>query len=314
MLYLKIQGGLGNQLYQMFFGYELSSILKREIIFDYTRLVDGRGKFDEKQKHATILAINSYGLLESKFKKWENLGWEKKEDFHFFTEPRVTDTQNYIDFWFNINKKIEELKTVDINKPIYVDGHWQSYSYDPKKIDYFKRYLNQIEATDSQIKYEIETSDISCCINIRRGDYLTHYKGFFHECTMENYFNDAIELVDRYYEKQNKKVQYFIFSNDLDWCNENFKGENMRIVDHSFAGENFVEYLDLMRRCDSFIIPNSTFAIWAVITARNIDSMNRKGHSRIVVAPTKWYESNNSIPNPLTHSIAKYETINWKII
>ena len=313
MIYVKIQGGLGNQLYQMFFGYELASILNREVTFDFTRLVDGWEKLDEEQKHR-MLTVNLYGSLESKFKSWKSHGWEKEKDFHFFVEPRVSDTQNYIDFWNNINLKIEELKGVDPEKPIYVDGHWQSYSYTPKKVEYFRRYLDNIEASDSKIKYAIENADVSCCINVRRGDYITHHKGFFYECTMENYFNKAIELVNSRYKYTGKTVQYFIFSDQLDWCKENFKGDNMHIVDHSYAGENFTEYLDLMRRCDNFIIPNSTFAIWAAITSKDTNCEGAFSRPRTVVAPSKWYVSNDLVPNPLTHSIANFKTASWEII
>ena len=304
MIYLKIQGGLGNQLYQMFFGYELSRILKREIIFDFTRLTDGWENLSEEQKHRS-LALTLYGSLSNKFKTFSHSGWEKEEDFHFFLEPRVSDTENYIDFWTNIKDKIEELKSIDLDKIIYVDGHWQSYSYDNNQIRYFRSYLNNVKSSDSKIKYDIHNSEISCCINVRRGDYITHHKGFFHECTMENYFNKAISDLDSRFE--NKKVQYFIFTDQLDWCRENFKGDNMTIVDHSYSGEKFTEYLDLMRMCDHYIIPNSTFAIWAAITSHN--TINS-----IVYAPDKWYVSNSKVPNPLTNSIAQFVTEKWQII
>jgi hypothetical protein len=89
MIYLKIQGGLGNQLYQMFFGYELASILKREIIFDYTRITGGwedKDKGEKLQSRYRPLTLSLYGSLESKFKTWKNEGWEKEKEFHFFTE------------------------------------------------------------------------------------------------------------------------------------------------------------------------------------------------------------------------------------
>lgn len=301
MIYVKIQGGLGNQLYQMFFGYELSRILKREVQFDFTRLTDGWENLDEEQKHRT-LALTLYGSLGEKFKTFSHNGWEKENPFHFFIEPRVVDTDNYTYFWENINSKIEELKTVDKNKIIYVDGHWQSYSYSRKQIDYFTKYLNKVEAADSQIKFAIENTHVSCCINVRRGDYITHHNGFFHECTMENFYNKAMQDLN----SRLGNVEYFIFTDQLDWCQENFTGPNMTVVDHTYSGQKFTDYLDLMRSCQHFIIPNSTFAIWAAITHRK--------ENPIVYAPSKWYGSDTKVPNPLTHSINNEITSQWKII
>jgi hypothetical protein len=306
MIYVKIQGGLGNQLYQMFFGYELASILKREVVFDYTRIAGGwedKDKEEKLQSRYRPLALSLYGSIDNQFKTFSRLNWEKDENFHFFIEPRIVDTENYIDFWKNIKNLIEDLKSVDGDKPIYVDGHWQSYPFEDRHLEYFKKYLDQIEAPDSQIKYAIETAKISCCINVRRGDYLTHYKGFFHECKMD-YFRSAMDKLDSIY--KNTDIQYFVFSDDIEWCKENFRGENITIVDHEFAGEKFTHYLDLMRRCTHYIIPNSTFAIWSAITT--------KSKMPMVFAPNKWYENRDEIPNPLRNSIAKNVTKEWFIV
>jgi hypothetical protein len=299
ILYVKLQGGLGNQLYQMFFGFELGRILNRKVIFDYTRLIDGFDERPEDLKH-THLTLDLYNTQLESYQCFSHHGWERDKDFHYFTEPRINDTENYNNFWFNIRKGIEILQSVPKHKVIYVDGHWQSYPYERHQISYMKKFLDKIEAKESDVKYAIENSEISCCINVRRGDYLTHYKDFFHHCSMENFYTPAIEALDE--TCSGKKVNYFIFSNDVEWCKENFKGDNMTVVDHQYAGKSFTEYLDLMRRCKYFIIPNSTFAIWAAITAKDLQS---------VFVPDKWFVDKDESINPLDDSIFKASTDFW---
>ena len=121
--------------------------------------------------------------------------------------------------------------------------------------------------------YNKINSSNSVLINVRRTDFLN---GDFHGVMGMDYINNAVSFI----ESKVDNPHYFIFSDDIEWCRDNIKLDNMAIVDHSYKGDRFGYYLQLMKSCKNFIIPNSTFAWWAAWLNEN--------ENKIVIAPKKW--------------------------
>ena len=107
----------------------------------------------------------------------------------------------------------------------------------------------------------------TCSIHVRRGDYVNHY---VHEVCGMDYYNSAIEYMK-------PKVDVFlVFSDDIGWCKEIFKG-NFIFVE----GNEDMEDLFLMSMCKHNIITNSSFSWWG--------SWLNKNPGKIVIAPEKWF-------------------------
>lgn len=139
-------------------------------------------------------------------------------------------------------------------------GYWQYLSYyQPifsqlqagivvKECFYTPQYLS--------LKKQAETIN-SIALHVRRGDYLTTEK--FKALSLVYYFN-ALKLIEG---------DIFIFSDDLQWCKENFK--ECYFINRKITFVDLPDYLsfDLMNFCSHNIISNSTFSILAAYLNTN---------------------------------------------
>lgn len=94
------------------------------------------------------------------------------------------------------------------------------------------------------LKEEIIKKDNSVAIHVRRGDYLN--LDDFPVMPLE-YYQKAMDIV---------KGDYYIFSDDIEWCKANFEHGNIVHLN---------EYLDfeLMKSCKHQILSRSSFGWWA---------------------------------------------------
>ncbi len=112
-----------------------------------------------------------------------------------------------------------------------------------------------------------------CSIHVRRKDYLNIAS---HNVVGMPYYEMAMQYVKQ--SLPDKKVEFAIFSDDIEWCKSNFP------AGCSFANTgNNVEDMFLMSLCHHNIIPNSTFSWWASWLNQNPD--------KIVVAPDRWFNN-----------------------
>ena len=162
------------------------------------------------------------------------------------------------------------------NLPDYVDlfGYFQTEKYFKKNEDEIRKNLvfkedhtNFINNYISKIN-EINGRRTRISVHIRRTDYLS--SGGLHPLCSLNYYNQAVDIFG-------KEAIFLIFSDDLKWAKENFKGENFLFVE---IGDPFKE-LCLMSKCDHHIIANSSFSWWGAW-------LNQKKDKK-VIAPSLWF-------------------------
>lgn len=282
MIIVKIWGGLGNQLFQYSFGYNLSKQRNEKLILDtsyyenQTKHVGNRNfrlellnlpRVDEI-KYKRTPTIN---LLESKYinkgirvfpKFYISVG----NDTSFLKETRkkyISDIENY---------KFKNL---------YVDGYWQSSKYFS---ECKSELINMYEPNYKLSKEVIKTMNIinesdSVSVHIRRGDFTNKsYKRIGHYIE-PSYYHKSIS----YIKNKLKNPTFFFFSDDIEWVKREF-GESDDYLYINFTDSTHADIDDLMcmSKCKHSIISASTFSWWGAWLKESNDN-------NIIIAPNGNY-------------------------
>ncbi len=276
MIIVRLQGGLGNQLFQYAAGKALASRLnvpfKLEVI---TSL--------RKDKRRSI-ALNE---LEINFELASRK--EVKEFVHFpslYRHPPAllkTGKNIYREPHFHFDKNF-----FNLNDPVFLDGFWQSplYFKDIETIirQEFRVKPGLISNVVEKGKELEQTSSLA--VHIRRGDFLDTKIAAYHGVLSPFYFEKAIRMVK---EKEPDVFLYF-FSDDIDWVKQNLAHYKNAELVSSLKG-SAIEDFYLMTKCRHNIIANSSFSWWPAWLNTNPD--------KIVIAPIKWFAKSDINTNDL---------------
>jgi hypothetical protein len=246
-----LAGGLGNQLFQIANAYALA-------------------------KHLDV----SFGIIEGQFagagaghhpsKYYENL---------FRKVPRIHVDRPLVTFkeptWI-YTCIIEDVKALlNPSTLLRLEGYFQSDQY---FLDYSKE-IRELFTPQESIQTWLKTHTTTfqsfpelfephdfCFIGVRRGDYIT--KANFHNPCGIDYFQKAMNLFPA--------TRYYIGSDDIAWCRENFKGDQFVFFD--IADDLVQFYLGCLFK--NYIISNSTFHWWM--------SFLSVYENPLIIAPDKW--------------------------
>ncbi len=176
-----------------------------------------------------------------------------------------------------ITEKTFHYTPIEIQPNSSISGYFQSEKYFTHHSDSirqtFLRFKPEIQKQINSIVLQLPLNKSLTAIHVRRGDYLN--KQEFHPVQDISYYNAAkkeITINDQ---------AYLIFSDDMEWCQENFDDSHYFIN----SGNPFVD-LGLMAFCDDFIIANSSFSWWGAWL-----SVNDK---KTIVTPKNWFGYRNS--------------------
>lgn len=265
MIYVRLKGGLGNQLFQYATGraaairsgkklYLIDSFLLQKA--EATKRDYGLGPYD----HSGELS-QSYGSLANGILRFlprfpgiyvcrERLGADP-------LSPQLVKHRN-----------------------VLLDGYWQSEKY-------FSDY-SEVIRNDLTIKKSLLTHDVqllsasmhgrnSVSIHVRRGDYLANKKIFEKHGVVDiAYYLKAISIFKRIYESP----LFFVFSDDIQWCKQHFVGSDFVFVEAS-SGTPAWRDIYLMSQCSNNIIANSSYSWWGAWMNSNKE--------KLVVYPKFWY-------------------------
>mgnify|MGYP003393973417 CR=1 FL=1 len=271
MIIAKIQGGLGNQMFQYAFGRVLALRNHTELKLDAT-MFEGyihRYTMDHlniKDIYATPAEISSftrYRTHNTRLGRW-------------LLNPLFADKKRYvIEPAFTFVPEMLNLK-----EPCMVDGYWQSEKYFLEIENLLRKEFTLREPLgkySQEIAAKISSTEHPVFLHIRRGDFAHHptYSKIHGVCPPE-YYEAAKGIIK---EKVGSPT-YFVFSDDIDWARENIKTDFPTEYIGQGPDKNY-EDMELMRLCEHRILANSTFGWWGAW----LSDTYRTG---ITIAPKQW--------------------------
>lgn len=271
MIIIKVQGGLGNQLFQYSFGRLLEIEYKKEVAYDlsfyntvnkYTVRKFLLDKFNTKMRIATDEEIKQTKYPYGIFSKIIIICKKALNKFVFKKYQVAYDTQL--------------LPSLEKKSNVYLEGFWQSYVYYNSIIEELRKEITIKENPNEQMNEYIKkiNSDNSVSVHIRHGDYLSSGKDL--QALPKDYYEKSVN----YLESKIIQPKYYIFSDDITWV-ENSMGNIFQNAVYIKQGmfEDYEEII-LMSLCKNNIIANSSFSWWGAML--NITKNN------VVITPKDW--------------------------
>lgn len=273
MIITRLNGGLGNQLFQYAFGRALA------IRHGVPLRLDTRDYRHNPQHGLLIQHFNIDGEFVSsqnapklpditRRTKWQRWLWN--------LNPTYTRWLREKPFGF-------QPRWLQAGKSVYLDGYWQSESFFHAFAETLRTDLT-LKAPPSLATQEIAAQmrqSRSVAMHIRRGDYVSD----------PNVAKIYLPLSLAYYERclndwstDQRNVRVFVFSNDIAWCKKNIRWtQPTTYVDHTTASTAY-EDLYLMQQAECCITANSTLSWWGAWL----------GHkpNHVVYTPAQWFYPN----------------------
>lgn len=247
---IKMMGGLGNQMFQVAtiyaLGFEYGLIPVVKHCLEYNDVTKRKSYFDSMMSKVKNITPHYYDQIEF---------YNVYEKSFGYNEIKLDNTKSYL-----------------------LNGYFQSYKYfDKYKTKILELFdLGENEKIINNVYTKIAGCYKTISMHIRRGDYLKFADTHFNLGL--DYYKNAINYLNI-----NDNNLILIFSDDINWCKENFNHSNIHYVQGTYdinLSEDVV-HMKLMSLCNYNIIANSSFSWWGAWLNKNND--------KIVIAPKRWF-------------------------
>ena len=240
---IHLQGGLGNQLFQLAAGIEVAILYRKLLVLDDSAL-----KLDYKREFAlSFLGINAGIPYEVSI---------TGNKLQMTAQPKVEDIA-----WYELREDSFHYKTLDsisiTSHNCLLIGYWQSDKYfsniDSYLINYVNSFLNKVDSAD-------------LVLHFRRGDFEDPETRAYHGVLSDAYYVTAIKLMP-----QVSKV--YLVSEDL-----NLR-KTLDLLKDEFPKVEFVVYsksssvldsISFMASAQNLVTANSSFSWWAGKLSLNV--------------------------------------------
>lgn len=276
MVITRLQGGLGNQMFQYAAGRALAARLATGLKIDASFLGnDPGGSYTKRSLELGQLNVTLDILSGEELQKISSRSFITRI-FGKTTFKQLRDDAVGIANFSNVTGNV------------YLDGYWQSERYFlPIRNVLLREFTPAYSAGSSEaLKKKLETPG-SVAVHVRRGDYVTLASASaYHGVLDMNYYETAFREI----KKRVPDARFFVFSDDPSWCLQAFSGLGIEEVIDGH-GQPASRDLLLMSSCSHNIIANSSYSWWGAWLNDN--------PGKVVVAPARWYRAEDARGNEI---------------
>lgn len=268
-VYVRLLGGLGNQLFQYSMGRALADAKQTELVLD--------PRFILRKGSMSGLPLDEFAIRARYLTDLETAYF--KEPIWKLSRALRRQINPWLGYYHETKHSFDAAVSTQTNK-IMLSGFWQSERYFVNQGDKLRRDLvlkNPLPPEAAQMAAKMQRG-VSLAMHVRRGDYLSDPKVLAkHGVTSSHYYQTALQfMIDKLGD-----VDLYVFSDDPDWVRVNIKHPSIIFVsDFGFSAE---QDLWLISTCKHQIIANSSFSWWGAYL-NDYDS-------KVVVAPQPWFDA-----------------------
>jgi hypothetical protein len=245
-LYIIIQGGLGNQLFQIAAGISMAKKCNKQFTINVPSIIPNTHQQNDVNR--TVSTLTS--LFPS-----------------INVSTNAVDTRNYCKYIETKNecfcyesKKMEQY--IDTYSNVILHGYFINYKYIP--LDVFSNiivtpstsYLSKLDFTNTYF------------IHIRLGDYLKH---IMYQIELDNYYSDCIDKILQ----SNSNAKFIVCTNQHDSIFHNYLDKFKSKIKYSVQCEENtdIDTLYIMSSCCGGICSNSTLSFMGSVFQKNKDNL-----------------------------------------
>lgn len=284
MITIKLSGGLGNQLFQYAYGYQMAKKIGTGIILDISwfekqnlrepEILKFSINYDEVDcvcKHNKVVRVINNKNINRALRV---IGFNsyKIGGYNYLKESRYKYTKILHDY---------------ARDNSFLDGYWQCPKYFSHiRLELLKMYkTNEISPGVKELG-EIMKKQNSIAIHVRRGDYPQKKQLISRLIAInDDYYNKAVKYM---LSKVNEPIVY-VFSNDMIDALDMLKPILPGLINNIDIQTTALDEWYLMKCCRNQIIGNSTFSWWAAYL--------NEYKQKVVIAPNKFWGNDNILPH-----------------
>jgi hypothetical protein len=284
MIVVRLKGGLGNQMFQYAAGMRLTHIHGSTLKFDLS-CIQNRENMQQTHRDFSLDAFH-VDLNYSTFNETRISHWHRNPVKRLIL--KCFGTSNTPTVYYEENDLSYCPGVLNLPDNCYLNGYFQDERYFSGISPLIRNiFMNPIAISDlGSSTHELAEEIHSCqsvCLHVRRGDYVSNQTASaYHGICSVRYYEKALKVISEH--KHIDKI--FVFSDDPDWCRENFpRADSLVVVGDEHSGYRSSLHLWLMSLCKHFVIANSSFSWWAAWLGDSPE--------KIVVRPAVWYQAKN---------------------